>query len=318
MTQIFVVLVTILVFHASVHAVDKIRIGISGLGSQFITFPLAQKRGFLKEEGFDSEIVRITGGATRVALASGDIDYSIGVAGMVGAAVVGVPVRVVACYLCAPVWVLMARPELKSVQALKGKTIGINAFGTAPEFIVRIMAKHFGLDPEREIKLIATGPPEARLASLTRGLVDATVLGPPFDFEAKKLGFNALANAHEIVSFPETGLIASVKKIQERPDEIKRTIRAGIKANRYIRSEREGTVQFMMDWLRINREVAVATYDSTAKIFSDDGNFPENIIRLVIEEAKKAAKVSREVAPSEVAELSILREAQRELGIKEK
>ena len=316
MRKSLLTLLAIFILDESVQAADKIRIGITGLGSQFITFPLAQKRGFLKEEGFDSEIVRITGGATRVALASGDIDYTIGVAGMVGAAVVGVPVRVVACFLCVPVWVLMAKPELKSVQALKGKTIGINAFGTAPEFIVRIMVKHFGLDPEKEIKLIATGPPEARLASLTRGLVDATVLGPPFDFEAKKLGFNALANAHEIVSFPETGLIASVKKIQERPDEIKRAIKAGIKANRYIRSEREGTIQFMMDWLKINREVALATYDSTAKLFSDDGSFPEKVIRLVIEEAKKAAKVSREISIGEVAELSILRQAQSELGIK--
>jgi NitT/TauT family transport system substrate-binding protein len=316
MGKAFTVLLTIVILHAPVQAADKIRIGMSGLGSQFITFPLAQKRGFLKEEGFETEIVRITGGATRVALASGDIDYSIGVAGMVAAAVAGVPVRVVACYLCAPVWVLMARPELKSVQALKGRTIGINAFGTAPEFIVRIMAKHFGLDPEREIKLIATGPPEARLASLSRGLVDATVLGPPFDFEAKKLGFNALARAHEIVSFPETGLIANVKKIQERPDEVKRAIRAGIKANRYIRSERDGTIQFMMDWLKINREVAVATYDSTAKIFSDDGGFPENVIRLVIEEAKKAAKISRDIPISDVADLSMLREAQKDLGVR--
>src|SRR5262245_57290208 len=149
MRKSLLTLLAIFILDTSVQAADKIRIGITGLGSQFITFPLAQKRGFLKEEGFDSEIVRITGGATRVALASGDIDYTIGVAGMVGAAVVGVPVRVVACFLCVPVWVLMAKPELKSVQALKGKTIGINAFGTAPEFIVRIMVKHFGLDPEK-------------------------------------------------------------------------------------------------------------------------------------------------------------------------
>ena len=61
-----------------------------------------------------------------------------------------------------------------------------------------------------------------------------------------------------------------VKKIQEKPDEIKRVIKAGIKANRYIRGNRDGTIQFLMEWLKINREVATATYDSVVKVYDED------------------------------------------------
>jgi hypothetical protein len=71
-----------------------------------------------------------------------------------------------------------------------------------------------------------------------------------------------------------------------------------------------------MDRQKIDRELAAATYDSVSKSFNDDGSIPEKGLRLVIEEAKKAAKVSREVSASEVADLSILREAQKDLGIK--
>ena len=62
----------------------------------------------------------------------------------------------------------------------------------------------------------------------------------------------------------------------------------------------------------------MATYDSLAKVFNEDGSLPEDGFRQLIEDLRKAAKVDREVAFSEVADLSILKEAQRELGVKVK
>jgi hypothetical protein len=62
--------------------------------------------------------------------------------------------------------------------------------------------------------------------------------------------------------------------------------------------------------------MATATYDSVGKAFNEDGSLPEDGLRLLIDEAKKTAKINREIAPSEVVDLSILREAQKELGIK--
>jgi hypothetical protein len=51
-------------------------------------------------------------------------------------------------------------------------------------------------------------------------------------------------------------------------------------------------------------------------LFNADGAVPEDGLKLVIEQARRGAKVTREVAPSEVADLTFLREAQAELGIK--
>ena len=317
MSRIFVALLTIFVFHTSADAADKIRISMTGFAGQFMTFPLAQKRGFLKEEGIDAEIIRIAAVAGRAALSSGEVDYSTGIGGTaIGGAITGMPIKVVACYVPAPVLALVARPQFKTVQELRGKTVGVLIFGGVAHFAARVMGKHFGLDPDKEMKFIAVGPPDARFAALTQGLVDATILGPPLDFEAKKQGYNILVRANEVLVFPETGLVTAVKKIQEKPDEIKRVIRAGIKANRYIRGNRDGTVQFIMEWLKINREVATATYDGVAKVYDDDINLCEKGLRLVIDETKKSLKVSREIPFSEIADLSILREAQRELNMK--
>lgn len=138
------------------------------------------------------------------------------------------------------------------------------------------------------------------------------------DSEARKKGFSILARAGDILIFPETGLVTAAKKIREKPDEIKRVIRAGIKANRYIRDNREGTIQFLIEWLKINREVATATYDSVVKVFDEDINKCQEGLRTVIEETRKNLKVNREVPLSDVADLSIFSEAQKKLGIKVK
>jgi ABC-type nitrate/sulfonate/bicarbonate transport system substrate-binding protein len=316
MSKTSVALLMVFLVGASVHAADKIRITVSGLSGQFMTFPLAQKMGFLKEEGIEAEIIRITGAASRAALGSGEVDYGTGLGSNIGGAMTGLPIKVVACYVPAPVLALVTRPEFKSVQALKGKTVGILVFGGVAHFAARVMAKHFGLDPDKDMKFIAVGPVEARFAALTQGLIDATLLAPPLDYEAKKRGFNVLARADEILVFPETGLVSGVKKIQERPDEVKRVIRAGIKAYRHIRSNREGTIQFIMEWLKVNRETATATYDGVAKAYNDDINVCEKGLRLVIDETKKTMKITREIPLSEIADLSILKETQRELGNK--
>ncbi len=182
-----------LTLSAPVQAADKIRISMTGFAGQFMTFPLAQKRGFLKEEGVEAEIVRISAAAGRAALTNGDIDYSTGIGGTaINGALSGIPIRVVACFVPAPVLGLVARPEFKTVQALKGKTIAILIPGGVAHFAARAMVRHVGLDPEKEMKYLAVGPPDARYAALTQGLVEAAILGPPLDFEARKQGYNIL------------------------------------------------------------------------------------------------------------------------------
>ena len=315
MHRLAVTLIVSMIFVAPAQAADKIRISMTGFAGQFMTFPLAQKRGFLKEEGFEAEVLRIAAAAGRAALTNGDIDYSTGIGGTaIGGALSGVPIRVVACFVPAPVLALVARPEFKTIPSLKGKTVAILIAGGVAHFAARAIVRHGGLDSEKDLKYVAVGPPDARYAALSQGLVEAAVLGPPLDFQARKEGYNILARADEVIVFPETGLVASVKKIQERPDEIKRVIRAGIKANRYIRGNRDGTVQFLTEWLKLSRDSAGATYDSVVKAYNEDPNTCDKGLRLVVDETKKTIKLTREVPYSEVADLAFLREAHRELG----
>jgi ABC-type nitrate/sulfonate/bicarbonate transport system substrate-binding protein len=313
--RVLVALFTLLALHASAHAADKIKIGVPELNAQYLPFALGEKRGFFREDGLQGEVIRINPTVALAALVSGELDYWTVIGNSVGAAIQGAPLRVLACYVPGSASALIVRPEFKSVQELRGKAIGLNTSGGALESMGRLMFRHFGLDPDKEIKFLPLGTNERRFSAMKQGLTAGTLGSPPLDFLGKKMGFVVLVRAHELFSYPTSGVVASLKKIKEKPDEIKRVIKAGIKATRYIRQNREGTIQLMMEWMKADAEMTTATYESVLKAFNDDGSVPEKGLLLVIDELKKLAKVEREIIPSEVADLSILKEAQKELGI---
>src|ERR1051325_9225118 len=296
-------------------AADKIRISVTNFNMSFLPAELAVKKGFFKEEGLETEIIRMNANVAVAALAGGDTDYTMIFGSVVRAAIRGLPVRVVSSLIDGSTHALVARPEFKSVKELKGKTLGVQAYGASDHIAAMMMFKKLGIDPEKDIKVVALGPASGRLAGLKEGVVEVAVISPPGDAEARQLGFRVLARANELFSFPFVGVGTQVKKIREKPDEVKRTIKAFVKANRYLRQNREGTIQTLVEWGRTTPELAAAAYDSSYKVYNMDGAIPDDGLRAVIDQAVKDLKVNREISPNEVADLSPLREAQRELNI---
>jgi NitT/TauT family transport system substrate-binding protein len=273
MSKIFGVLLGIIISQASVQAADKIRVAMPADAGHF-TVPLAQKKGFLKEEGIEAEIVTISGPVANIALASGEIDYFTGFGSAMRAVIQGqLPARIVVCYRPLPHFVVVSVPDIKSVKDLKGKTFGSSP-GGGPDLVARQIIRHFGMDPDKDIKFTRSTN-DIALTRMKQGLIDATVLPVPRDYQAIKMGFHVLARAEDLFTYPISGLVAHTRKIKEKPDEIKRLIRAGIKANRYMRANRDGTIAILMSTYRLDKEVAAALYDSFAKGFNDDGNLPE-------------------------------------------
>jgi NitT/TauT family transport system substrate-binding protein len=316
MKHIAILIIGLLFWSGTSAAADKIRLSISALDVSFLTAGVAAKRGFFKDEGLDVEVIRVAANVSVTALSTGDIDYTMIFASVVRGALRGLPMKVVASYMDSSTHTLIARPEYKTLKDLKGKTLGVSTYGSTSDVMARMMFKQGGVDPERDLKIITLGAERARFAALREGLVEVAVLSPPADSEANRVGFNVLARAYELFKLPFTGLGANTKKLKEKPDEVKRMVKALLRANRFVRQNRDGTIQTMMDWSKVDRESAAATYDSTWKIFSEDGSIPDAGLKLVIDQGRQAMNIDRPVANSEVSDAAILREAQRELGIK--
>jgi ABC-type nitrate/sulfonate/bicarbonate transport system substrate-binding protein len=297
-------------------AADKVRLSISSIDVSFLTAGVGHRRGFFRDEGLDLELIRMNANISVTALSTGDIDYTMIFSSVVRGALRGLPMKVLASFMDSSTHMLIARPEYKSIRELKGKTLAVSTYGATSDVAARMMMKHGGVDPERELKIIPLGAERARFGALREGIVEVAVLSPPADSEANRHGFNVLSRFYEIYKMPFTGLGTHLKKLKEKPDEIRRMLKAMIRTNRFIRSNRDGTIQAMMDWMKIDRDSATATYDSTWRVFSEDGTIPDAGLKLVIDQGRESMKIERPVANVEVADSSLLREVHKELGIK--
>ena len=305
-----------LLISATAEAIDKVRMSISAVDVSFLTGGLALKRGMVRDEGLDVELIRMNANVSVTALSTGDIDYTMVFASVVRGALRGLPMKVVASFMDSSTHLLIARPEYKTIRDLKGKTLAVSNYGATSDVAARMMMKQGGVDPEKELKIIQLGAERGRYAALREGIVDVAVLSPPTDTDAQRQGYRILSRFHEHFKLPFTGVGTNLRKLKEKPDEVKRMVRAMLRANRFVRSNREGTIQTMMEWIKVDRESAVATYDSTWKIFSEDGGLSESGLKLVIDQGREAMKIERPVANSEVADFNIIREVQKELGIR--
>jgi ABC-type nitrate/sulfonate/bicarbonate transport system substrate-binding protein len=296
---------------------DKIKIALTTVGGSFLAGGVAAKKGFFQQEGLDVELVQVNVAVALTALLNGDIDYTLLFGSTVRAAVRGMPVKVLASFMDAPTQSLVARENIKSVADLKGKKVVISSFGASAHVTTVLILRHFGIAPG-EVGFVAGGPDRARLAMLEQGLADAAILNPFAIVRAEKLGFRVIARAYELFSFPNYGFGATDKKIREQRDVTKRALKALIRANQYIRTNADATIQVLMDWAKIDRETATADYNTIRLISSSDGTIPEKGLRLWIDESKAALKTEREIPLGEVADFSVLSEVQKELKLPRK
>jgi NitT/TauT family transport system substrate-binding protein len=298
-------------------AAEKIRISVSG-GYNMIFLPagVAQRKGFFKDEGLDADVVVMGAAPSIAALTNGDIDFTLLTGTVIRAAIRGLPVRLVAGLMTSSPHVVLARTDIKSVKELNGKKIGLAGFGDATHVLARIILARNGVDPDKEVQFVPLGPDSGRFAGLQQKLADAVITSPPWDFEGKKAGYNVLARAYEYLNYPLSGVGLNAKSIQQNRDQVKRATRALIKASRFIRDNREEAAKVLMDWGKAKPEHAYASYDATVKVISPDGGIPEDGLKFLIEQAKRDAKISRDVALSEIADFGILREIQMELGLR--
>ena len=217
------------------------------------------------------------------ALTNGDIDFTLLTGTVIRAAIRGLPVRLVAGLMTSSPHVLLARN---------------------------------GVDPDKEVQFVPLGPDSGRFAGLQQRLADAVVTSPPWDFEGNKIGYNILARAYEYLNYPLSGVGVNVRSIQQKRDQVKRSARALIRASRFIRDHREEAVKVLIAWGKAEPEHAYAAYDATVKVISPDGGIPEDGLKFLVEQAKRDVKMTRDIPMSEIADFSILREIQQEIGLR--
>ena len=314
---LFAFLITEFGTAAAGHAAEKIRMSVSGSYNMiFLAAGVAQHKGYFKDEGLEADIVVMSAPASLAALSNGDIDYTLLTGSVIRAAIRSLPLRIVAGLMTSSAHVFLARPEIKTISELSGKRIGLAGFGDATHVLARMILAKQGVDPDKDVQFISLGSDSGRFNALQQNLADMVVTSPPWDFEGKKLGYNILARAYEYVNYPLAGLGVNQKTLQTNRSQVKRVVKSLVRANRFMRDNREETVKILIAWGKGKPEHAYAAYDSTVKIISPDGSIPDDGLKLLIDQAKRDLKVTRDVPVSEISDFTLLREVQKELGLR--
>ena len=293
---------------------QKINIAVSNPDMSFLSGGVAKYKGFFKEEGLDAELVQITANVSIAALAGGNVDYNLILQSVVTGNLRGLPIKVAGILIERPNHVVVVNPRIKQFADLKGRKIAVSSFGSATDILARLTVEHFKLNPSKDVQFVAAGGGSGRLAQLESGLVDAAVVAPPADALAEARGFKSLVRTRDILLFPVNGVGLHEQKLKNNRGEVKRVLRALLKANRYILDDKKGAIDILQRWGRTSLAVAEQGYLSSAANYSRNLLAPRDALEKVIQSTKLNIDLKRDVPLDDVFDLSIVREILREMG----
>jgi NitT/TauT family transport system substrate-binding protein len=302
---------------------EKVRIGTPSPASiALLQIKIAELKGFFRDEGIQVEIVQMRVPVSMVALMTKDIDYATATGTLLVNSVKALPLRVAMYFLRAPLHVLNAKPEIRTVVDLKGKTVGIGGIGEATEPMLKAMLRTAKLDPDKDIKVLQVSGSGSRFAALAAGLMDAAVLPPPYNLQAEGQGYRRLASVAEapevldgtIALAPPTGLGVNVDKLHNSPAQVKKLIRAFLKSHNFIRSQKSETTKILSEWLKLDPPMGVGAYDMFIGAMSGDGLVKETAVAAAVDQVRQELKLKQPIASSNVIDFTILKEVLTEMG----
>jgi ABC-type nitrate/sulfonate/bicarbonate transport system substrate-binding protein len=296
------------------------RLRISNAGFTITALPLlaAKEWGIFTANGLDMEVILMQSAIVPAALSQGDIDYQAGVGpASVNATLRGFPTRAIWFSSDKISYWLMARPQYKTLESLKGKKIAITGLGGTVHVAFNLAMEKAGANPKDYALVSIPGQQIQQLISLESGYVDAALLSPPVTFGAQKKGFNKVYDVGASVEMPGGGLTTLTKTIQERPEETKRVIRSLQMAKDEIRKTKPKTVELIIKLLKMNREAANETYDQFLTTLSPTGIPSRTGMETLVKAIQSQGRhVERKVAFNEIADDRLATEVAKELGYK--
>src|ERR1044071_7728168 len=249
---ILIALAAGLAFHSQDgFSAERTMIGTPSHGLFEFPVVVALKKGFFRDEGLSAEKIQMQPAIGVKALVSGDIDYLLAWGSTLRAAVTGVPLKVVAGMASKPLHVFIVRGDIKSGKDLKGKTIGVDSFAGTVDYLARATVRHFGLDPDKDVKIIVSGESPLRLAAVRAGSGDATAIDVAFAVKAEEEGMRRLLNLSDITDLPLSGIGLTDKKLQTDREQVKKVVRATLRVTRFMKENRGETIAMMVDYLHI-------------------------------------------------------------------
>ena len=295
---------------------SPVRIGYVSRSILDMPYLIARDRGLFREEGLEPQLIFMKAAQTIPAMLAGGIDFGTATGTAIAAALSGVEVRVVFAMSDKPSFDLIALPSITDVQQLRGKKLGITAFGALAEIMARqILIAH--KIPSDQVTFLILGTSDVTYLALKARTVDATMLQIPQTFLAQDEGFRKLAAGGDVYRAVQGGLTTTKATISERPELVTKMIRATQRSLRLIRNDKKYVLEFIkgpyLDLGKDRDRFAERIYDAALQYCLPSGIVDEKLQREMIAVAAQRIKPPQPVPPERVFDFSFAQKVSESL-----
>jgi NitT/TauT family transport system substrate-binding protein len=287
----------------------KQTVSYTGVGPVNLPVVLAKQAGIFARNGLDVTVVRAQAAVSTMALISGEVGFIQAAAPAVLQSNLGGSgaVYVAGGYIGLDYW-LVGHPSIKSVDQLKGAIIGAAGLSGGSYTATQLAVRKLGLNPAKDVSIIAVGGTPERLAALRTGRVQATSLNPPTIFAAEKEGFRILADVSAL-PFQNVAPVTTRRFIKENPEVVRRYVKSQVEAVHMMKRDRKTGLRVFTELMAGFKDTAVI--EKSYDVSVTDDKLPRNQypslegIKAVLDSFGERGKDAR---PTDFIELRFIKE----------
>ena len=248
----------------------QIYVGVSSVSMGNIMIYITKEAKLYEKYGLYADPVAMRGsGESSKAMIGGSIQFSpIATPTVINAGLSGADLVILSHTLPGVVHAMVVKPEIKRVEDLKGKKIGVTTFGSLTDFLVQYHLRKKGLNPARDVALIQIGGDSERIGALKQGSIDAASLSFPGYAIAMKMGFPMLWDSAKEIDYPWIEITTRRSIVQKDRDMVMNYMKAYMEATALFKRDRDFSKKVIKKVLRLdNEELINESYDLFAKAF---------------------------------------------------
>ena len=282
-----------------------------------IPFRAALARGYFKSQGIQVEPILIRGGPAAIAaLVSGEVDFaSIGGAQAIFRAKArGLDLSIIGCISATTNYILLGNKQTQSIEALKGKAIGITGAGTYSEFAVRTFLKKHNINPDKDVVLRSIGGTVLRAAAIEKGLIAAAPFSTEDSVRLIRAGYVVISNMNESLGIPQNILVTRSEVLEKMPETSKRVLKAYIQGIQLAKFNKRDAIKAGYDaGLQGDPDIVSAAWDLYSTGLTSDLSIVHGGLQQMLDEDIRTGAVDKNFTLDRVVNDRILKLAQQEL-----
>jgi len=276
MVQVFFASTIILVVSLTASigfAQDRVRVGWAAMTASHTPLWVAQEKGFVAKQGLALESIFFGAGPPAMqALVAGDLDIVVTSApNVVNPRLGGADTVMILSIIPTFIDHIISAANITSPEQLKGKIGSVNRFGSISEMGLRLSLRRLGIDPEKDVRIVPAGGNPERLAAISKGIAQFTIMNEPFIKEAERLGFRDLVNMATLkIPLHGNGIVTREANIKAMRPVVAKFARAITEAIHYIKTDKEATKSIIGKYTKFtDPEGLERTYKNYTSVLQD-------------------------------------------------